>query len=93
MLKIKELHKDGTKVDLKELEKFGFERVTCQNKFESYDRTKFIDRGTFGRATFQRIIIKQDKIVRFYTMSRKQTFNKKWANDLIKADLVEKVEE
>lgn len=94
MLKIKD------DVNLKELEKFRFSPVKVKQynepdecyKIEFYDRTKFIDRD-YGHATYQRVVINiHDRKIRFYCMSGEK-YNKHWADDLIQAGLVEKVED
>jgi hypothetical protein len=97
MLKIKEFHKDGTKIELKELEKFEFinyfsdiEPVpNCLNR--SLSINCFI-----AIFTDLRIIKKYQSQVRnnyFTRFDREKRIRNKDIQDLIQADLVEKVEE
>ena len=75
MLKIKD------KVDLKELEKFGFRKI----KYGNFYCYQYEDE-------YQNIIIGQDRIIHYNQF----TYHNELSSviyDLIKADLVEKVEE
>jgi len=104
MLKIKEFHKDGTKVDLKELEKFGFRRHkqdsddTLTSKWsrewceaDSIDGHKC---GSDGWEFYPLIVVKNNFEVKYgsywdWHIKEADTI----IDDLIQADLVEKVEE
>jgi len=91
MLRIKEFHKDGTKIELKELEKFGFKEYTKNSyAFNNNDRD------------IAEILIEQCEYVddNFYIIinpyGNNEAIKSKLLDilfDLIKADLVEKVEE
>ena len=88
MLKIKD------SVDLKELEKFGFEKIDNQYERSCYDTELDADI----------IIIKDDRIIRNWTClegyddsfvgeDKLEDYEKNKIDDLIKADIVEKVDE
>ena len=84
MLKIKD------SVDLKELEKFGFYKSggVYQNNLEYDD----VNSAIVGIDICIYIVI-TDRIIRFASNDQKETTNLDTLYDLIKADLVEKVEE
>jgi len=90
MLKIKD------SVDLKELEKFGFK----MSVYFDYDYIKDVDIENTNQYIFIRIFKKNKNIIFqkiFHNGVEKylknQYNNKKWIQDLIKADMVEKEEE
>ena len=98
MLKIREFHDDGTPVDLKELEKFGWiydeddgflgnDKIPHYYKDFNYYNTLTIycdekyKREIFGEHD-ETITIRENEIIKFG-----------WIDDLIKAGLVEKVDD
>ena len=100
MLKIKD------NVDLKELEKFGFELTVCGN---SYLKKQIVFESSMYPHTFEIHIWNNDKIIKIYLENQPEFLPKEtlctdidgWSTgeelniiyDLIKADLVEKIEE
>ena len=71
-------------VDLKELEKFGFEKINDIYRYSSKEAKNYVYESVIYLYDYERII-KIDKLTNKYDLNI--------LYDLIKADLVEKVEE
>jgi len=104
MLRIKEFHKDGTKIELTELEKFGFkkhkhdrENVLISKWTRNWIEADSVDGhkwGSDGWEFYELVEILENKELKlndFWSWDKKKL--DKIIDDLIKADLVEKVEE
>lgn len=83
MLKIKD------NVDLKELEKFGF--YDSLGIYQKNLETHF--KGGFSFNDFMITVIKESRIIRYHANKEIETYNLDTLYDLIKVDLVEKVED